>query len=146
MDANIFIKDITTEGKKITDIQFYGGWTIDLGGAGGESEVLVGNGIEFKVDKADELLKKGSSNYIKLNFPEGETTYDIVRLNGTVSDNKFILNNQNPILLTRSSHGGSLYSDIWVSANGTATLLLVFNGQGKYYNGYILTNGNKNIK
>lgn len=143
MEANVFIKSITTEGNKITDIQFDGDWEIDLGGSGGDTtQVVIGDGIEFKVDTTDEFLSKGSGNYVRFTYPTTGIWSDIVRLRGSIVDGKFTLKNQNPILMTRNLSYYP-YDELW--ASGGSDLFLMFDGEGHYYGGYILTNGNKNL-
>jgi hypothetical protein len=141
MDANVFIKNVTTEGNKIIDIQFNGDWEIDLG-SGTNTEIVVGNGIEFKVDTTDEFLSKGSGNYIRFTYPTTGIWSDIVRLRGSIVDGKFTLKNQNPILMTRNLSYYP-YDELWASSG--SDLFLMFDGEGHYYGGYILTNGNKNL-
>lgn len=141
MQANIFIKDVKTEGNKITGIQFYDDWTIDLGN-GDSSQIVIGDGIEFKVDTADEMLSKKSNVYATITYPADEIMYDIIVIRGTISDNKFIMSNQNPII-NASKLGNISYTNI--SAD-RPMLILVFNGYGKFFNGYILTEGAKSIK
>ena len=140
MDANVFIKNVTTEGNKIIDIQFNGDWEIDLG-SGTTTEIVVGNGISFKVDTTDEFLSKSSGNYVRFTYPTTGIWSDIVRLRGSIVDGKFTLKNQNPILMTRNLTSYP-YDELWASGSD---LYLMFDGEGHYYGGYILTNGNKNL-
>lgn len=143
MEANVFIKSITTEGNKITGIQFDGDWEIDLGSStgGDTTQVVIGDGIEFKVDTTDEFLSKGSGNYVRFTYPSTGIWSDIIKLKGSIVDGKFTLKNQNPILNTRNLTSYP-YEELWASG---AYLYLMFDGQAHFYRGYILTNGNKNL-
>ena len=142
MEANVFIKGITTEGNKITGIQFDGDWEIDLGSSGGDTtQIVIGNGIEFKVDTTDEFLSKGSSNYVRFTYPTTGIYYDIIKLKGTIINGKFTLGNQNPIV-NYSKLTSRAYTELW--ASGTY-LYLMFDGQAHFYRGYILTDGTKNL-
>ena len=142
MEANVFIKSITTEGNKITGIQFDGDWEIDLGSSGGDTtQVVIGDGIEFKVDTTDEFLSKGSGNYIRFTYPSTGIWSDIILLKGTITNGKFTLKNQNPILNTRNLTTYA-YTELWASG---PSIYLMFDGDAHFYRGYILTDGNKNL-
>lgn len=58
METNLFIKSAKVDHNKISDIDFYGDWEIDLGGSGsGEGDkIQVGDGKPFIVDTQDSLI------------------------------------------------------------------------------------------
>lgn len=58
METNLFIKSAKVDHNKISDINFYGDWEIDLGGSGsGEGgEIQVGDGKPFIVDTQDSTV------------------------------------------------------------------------------------------
>lgn len=71
METNLFIKSAKIDNSKISDINFYGDWEIDLGGGSGEgSEIQVGDGKPFIVDTQDTLVSiktvKAASFSIKI--------------------------------------------------------------------------------
>ena len=59
METNLFIKSAKIDHNKISDIDFYGDWEIDLGGGSGSSEgsgILVGDGKTFITDTQDTTV------------------------------------------------------------------------------------------
>lgn len=59
METNLFIKSAKVDNNKISDINFYGDWEIDLGsgsGSGEGGEIQVGNGKPFVVDTQDAAV------------------------------------------------------------------------------------------
>ena len=58
METNLFIKSAKIDNNKISDINLYGDWEIDLGGGGsGEgSGILVGDGKPFITDTQDSTV------------------------------------------------------------------------------------------
>jgi hypothetical protein len=52
MEANVFIKNVTTEGNKIKNIRFYGDWTIDIGGISYEELEAIEDTTGWKKDYA----------------------------------------------------------------------------------------------
>ena len=75
METNLFIKSAKVDNNKISDINFYGDWEIDLGsgsGSGEGGEIQVGNGKPFIVDTQDTLVSirtvKASSFSIKIMY------------------------------------------------------------------------------
>lgn len=74
METNLFIKSAKVDHNKISDINFYGDWEIDLGGGGsGEgSGILVGDGKTFITDTQDTVVSiryvKASSFAIKIMY------------------------------------------------------------------------------
>lgn len=59
METNLFIKSAKVDSNRISEINFYGDWEIDLGGGSGSGEgngILVGNGKPFITDTQDNLV------------------------------------------------------------------------------------------
>lgn len=59
METNLFIKSAKIDNSKISDINFYGDWEIDLGGGSGSGEgsgILVGDGKQFITDTQDTTV------------------------------------------------------------------------------------------
>ena len=59
METNLFIKSAKVDHNKVTDIDFYGDWEIDLGGGGGSGQgsgILVGDGKTFITDTQDTVV------------------------------------------------------------------------------------------
>lgn len=55
METNLFIKSAKVDNNKISDINFYGDWEIDLGG-GDSGEIQVSGGKPFIVDTQDSAV------------------------------------------------------------------------------------------
>ena len=55
METNLFIKSAKVDNNKISDINFYGDWEIDLGG-GGSGEIQVSGGKPFITDTQDSAV------------------------------------------------------------------------------------------
>ena len=55
METNLFIKSAKIDNNKISDINFYGDWEIDLGSSG-SGEIQVGDGKPFIVDTQDAAV------------------------------------------------------------------------------------------
>ena len=63
METNLFIKSAKVDNNKISDINFYGDWEIDLGDGSGEGgEILVGDGKPFITDTQDSTVSLDSVN------------------------------------------------------------------------------------
>ena len=55
METNLFIKSAKVDNNKISDINFYGDWEIDLGGSD-SGEIQVGGGKPFITDTQDSVV------------------------------------------------------------------------------------------
>lgn len=59
METNLFIKSAKVDSNRISEINFYGDWKIDLGsgsGSGEGSEIQVGDGKSFITDTQDNIV------------------------------------------------------------------------------------------
>lgn len=87
METNLFIKSAKVDHNKITGIDFYGDWEIDLGSGSGSSGsgILIGDGKNFITDTQDTVLSmryvNASSFAIKIMYRKlnaGSTYYRVI--------------------------------------------------------------------
>lgn len=97
MESNLFIKSYKAQGKKITDIEFYGDWEINVGSSGGPVEV------EYETI---DMLKSGLLPYgVTMTRRQGSTSAQTVFSFENASDVRYI------IRASMENKGSSYYLD-----------------------------------
>lgn len=142
METNLFIKSAKVDNNKISEINFYGDWEIDLGGSSEEgSGILVGNGKTFITDTQDTVVSiksvKASSFTIKVMYRKlnaGKKYYTIDCIKYKDSNNYTTKSTSN-----YTNYSYDLITFNYKPADVDNFIIMFFSEDGDYIKGYKFT-------